>query len=493
MVDNPVLDLVRLKHLRELQQREKAMYPTPALLDFASKCLIVEKEGTSESGLIEFHPWPEQEKALKVIADEPFLVMPKGRQVGATWTVLTVMLWAGSFWSHRLFNIARQSGTDAEGAITRLLILAGYDPNSEPPNMRVLPQSKMPSAWRPRVIGKTRTSLTFANGCHYQAKTASRAIGRGDAAYWALCDEYAFWPWPQRQLAALEHGAARVTIVSTGDGDDDAFARLYKAAVKGEGKWRAHFISAEADPRRDAAWFAANIDAAPDPDLARRELARDVVDVFRPREGAFFTAFSRSRNVREFDVVRSWRTEIGVDFGLAHPAAVFLQISPTGQPFVFDEYLPEDVRTSDFGAGIMDRLARYRFDGQVAGPFADPSGKSRNMQTKIADFEVLRGLGLNPVGQTSKVKDGVVLMCESIGDPDEDRRLIIHPRCAGLITALSNVEKHRNDEDIYDTDGPYSHVLDALRYWHVCRYRGHTAPGIGSVVSGMHGERPAEF
>lgn len=126
------------------------------------------------------------------------------------------------------------------------------------------------------------------------------------------------------------------------------------------------------------------------------------------------------------------------------------------------------------------------------GPFADPAGKARNTQTKRSEFEVFRDLGMRPEGKPSKVANGVVLMVESIGDDhvDEDglpdRRLIIHERCVGLIAAISNVQKHRNDDDIYDTDHEvYSHPLDALRYWHVNRYRKRKSGGsVGYSTSG---------
>ena len=471
--------------------------------DFVESCLIVEKEGATEVGLIPFHLWPDQRVALGVIERERFLVVPKGRQIGITWLELAAMLHAGIVGGNRLFNIARQSGDDAKDAIRRLLILMGYDANTDPPHMAVLPGSPAAmDAWRPTIVGKTTTSITLENGSRFQTKTATRHIARGDAAYWTLCDEFASWPWPMQQLAALEHGAHRVHVVSTGDGDADDFATLFKNAEGGKGKWRSHFVSATADPRRDDEWFRQNVDEAADPDLAARELARDITDVFRPREGAFFKCFKRAQNVREFDVVPGWATETCVDWGLAHPAALFLQISPSGQPFVFDEYLPVDEpRTTDFGEGILARLARYKFGVKVRGPFSDPAGRYRNTQTKRSEFDVFRDLGMRCEGKPSNVNDGVTLMMESIGDEsgvaieDTQKRLIVHPRCAGLIAALANVQPHRNDDNIYDTDHKvYSHPLDALRYWHICRYRRRRGASSGGGIStNMSGSRPSGF
>ena len=182
----------------------------PPLPEFVRHCLIVEKESGK---LIPFEPWPAQEEALAVIEAAEKLVVPKGRQVGITWLELAAMLWAGTFHSNRLFPIARQSDEYAREAIWRLLILAGYDPSSDPARLRVLAESPLPAAWRARIAGRTRRELRLANGSSYRALTATQPIARGLAAYWGLADEFAFWPWPARQLAAMESGCARLHVV----------------------------------------------------------------------------------------------------------------------------------------------------------------------------------------------------------------------------------------------------------------------------------------
>jgi hypothetical protein len=436
---------------------------------FTRHCLIVEKE---TGNLIPFELWPGQEVALAAILRDPFVVWPKGRQIGATWVVLAAMAHAGTFWGHRLFPIARQNEDYAKDAIRRLLYLWGYDPESDPPHMSVLPESPMPEQWRPAIASKTLKSLTLANGSHYQALTATQSIARGEAAYWSLADEYAFWPWPKKQLAALEHGASRVTVVSTGESDEDDFHELYSSALAGRGKWRPHFTPASADPRRDAEWFRVNVDEAPDPDLARRELARTVEDVFRPVEGNYFKRFTRERNVRKFDIVPNWSTSNGVDFGLVHPFCLWLQVSPAGQPFVFAEYGPEDLPTPEFAQGIRRTEAELLTAEGVElvrhthTAYCDPAGKSRNSQTSRSEFEVMRAAGFQPLGNVSSVRDGCDLMKNSIADPDIP--LVVHPRCVKLIRALSQMPPDKNDPNVYAQKHPvFSHPLDALRYWYV--------------------------
>jgi len=444
--------------------------PVP-VAEFVTSCLIVEKEGETEGGLIPFRLWDAQREALEVIEQEPFLTLPKGRQVGITWLELAAMGHAARSGGNRLFNIARPSGAEARDAIRRLLILYGYDANSDPPNMQVLPESPPEMArWRPAIVSKTLTSLTLENGSHFQAKTATRHIARGDAAYWTLCDEYAFWMWPKEQLNALEHGAHRVHVVSSGNGGEDAFSNLCKVALAGHGKWRLHFVSATADPRRDDEWFRRNIDEAANPDLAKRELARKLEDVFLSASGNYFKRFSHERNVREFSIVPNWEVTNGVDFGFVHPVCLWFQVSPSGQPFIFGEYLPTEIPSPEFAQGCIeyerDLLAAEGVElAAERGPmYCDPAGKARNMQTSRSEFDVMQAAGFRPHGETSGFRDGCDLLTNAIAPPEIP--LIIHPRCVKTIQALLQIPPDKLQPDVYLQKHPvYSHPVDAARYW----------------------------
>ena len=240
------------------------------------------------------------------------------------------MLWAGTFWGMRLLPIARQSDEYAREAIVRLLVLAGYDPASEPGKLRRLPQSPLPEAWRPRIVGKTRRELRLENGSVFRALTATQPIARGLAAYWGLADEYAFWPWPAKQLAAMESGCARLHVVSTGNGEDDAFAALYHNAVAGRGEYKAFFLPSDADPRRGADWYRRNVEEAADPESARREHALCPEDAFRAPEGVFFKRFSYERNVAKLAIMRGWQTLPGDRLRLSPPGLPVGAARPDG-------------------------------------------------------------------------------------------------------------------------------------------------------------------
>jgi hypothetical protein len=278
-----------------------------------------------------------------------------------------------------------------------------------------------------------------------------------------LADEYAFWPWPDKQLAAMESGCTRLHIVSTGNGEGDAFQALYENALAGRGAYQTLFISSGADPRRDADWYQRNVTEAADPEAARREHARSPQDAFAAPEGVYFKRFSRERHIKKLEIVANWQSFRGIDFGYRHPACLWAQRSPAGQLFIVDELLPENLTTPEFAAAIKAREAGFGLVVPVRASYCDPAGRATNVQTAASEFEVLRGAGLAPQGKPSSVRDGCVRIMDSLAD--EAQPLIIAERCSGLIRALSSVRPHRGRPEVYDFEHQrFSHPLDALRY-----------------------------
>lgn len=125
----------------------------------------------------------------------------------------------------------------------------------------------------------------------------------------------------------MESGCARLHIVSTGNGDDDAFAALYGNAVAGRGAYKTLFISSDADPRRDLEWYRVNVEEAADPDSARREHARSPLDAFRSPEGAYFKRFRFERHVKEIEIVPNSETFRAIDFGYRHPGVAQTELA----------------------------------------------------------------------------------------------------------------------------------------------------------------------
>lgn len=466
-------DLDRLRRVRTLRER-LARQRAPDEAAFLESCQIEDKV---TGGLIFFRLWSAQVALLPELQHDRLLIL-KARQLGLTWLDLGHWLYEGTFWGHRLFLIARQTLDDAADGIHRLKVM----------------HDSLPAEWRQPIVVDNTFSLGLANGSRYHAVTSTTRIAHGRAAYGGLLDEFALYENQGEVLAGAEPACERLHIVTTGQGGGDLTEAIWQAAGRGDGRWRRVFLPWTAHPERDAEWHALNVDQAPEPRRARREYAATPEDAFSSPQGVYFERLDPTRNTADLPVERHWTTWRLVDFGFRHPACLWMQRAPSGQLLIVDELLPDGTRepltTPEFAAAILDRETTYNLDPPPRATYCDPAGRAASAQTGESEFEVFARAGLRPEGKTSSIRDGCVRIMDALADPVLP--LVVASRCTGLITALSRVKPHRTQTECYDYDHVlYSHPLDALRYGLVNVTPG--KGGIGSVVSGMHGERPAEF
>ena len=208
------------------------------------------------------------------------------------------MLHAGTFWGNRLFPIARQSLEYAQDAITRMLILAGYDPNTNPPTCACCPSRRClrhgaRTSWpRRRRASRSPTAATS------RALTATQQIGRGLAAYWGLADEFAFWPWPAQQLAAMESRLRSPAHRLDRQRRGRRLPRRWKLAVAGKGEYAPAVHPRERRPaaRRRVVPAQRRRGRRPGPCAAASTRSRRTTPSASP-EGAYFKRFDRERNV----------------------------------------------------------------------------------------------------------------------------------------------------------------------------------------------------
>jgi len=447
----------RRARLVTLQDRSPKIPP----LDFLAACQIEDKE---TGALVPFRLWPSQVELVDELAAHERVFGLKARQLGWTWTVLGYLLYLGSFWGNRLFLIASQSGADAQAAIHRLKIM----------------HSTLRHDWRQPIVKDNTTELVFANGSRYESLKATKRAGRSRAAYAALADEFAFWDWPDEQLAALDAACKHLYAVTTGNGAGDYAHSLWKNAQAGRGLWHTVFHPWSAHPDRDADWYRLHVTEASEPRLARREYAATPEDAFAAPEGVFFERFASDRNTADVAVVRSWPTVRAVDFGYHHPACAWIQTSPAGQPFVVAELAPSDMTTDELVAEIRRVDASLGLLHPPARTYCDPAGNAANVQTAQSEVQILRAAGLQPTSKPSSIRDGCVRLMGMLADPELP--LVVSRACPWTIEALSCVTPDRHRPDLYDETSDYTHILDALRYWAVNQAA--AAPTLKAVSGG---------
>lgn len=425
----------------------------PRLAEFLQACSIEDKE---TGALIPFILWRAQ---LEIVAEfqaaidsgdwsavERKIIL-KARQLGLTWLILGILLYLGTFWGHRLFLVVSQSGDDSQSAMQRLNLM----------------RDSLPECWRQPIVRDNTTEIAFANGSRYEAGKATKRYGRSKAAFAALLDEVAFWEWPEEQMAALWAACKIMIVVTTSDGPGDYVHKIWQNAGAGKGRWRRTFLPWTACPNRDAEWYRLNVLEAEEPRRALREFAATPEEAFSAPEGVFFERFLRERNTDDISPVSGWRTERAVDFGYRHPACVWIQTAPSGQPFVVAELVPSDTTTDEFAAAIKRVDVALGVRPHVT--YCDPAGNAANVQTAKSEVETLREYGLNPISRASSIRDGCVRIMSALAD--QALPLVVSRSCPWLIEALSTVRPDKHRPDLYDEGSDYTHVLDALRYWAV--------------------------
>jgi hypothetical protein len=456
-----------------LSDEEVALLTTgraiPGEREFIEARQIEDKESGKR---VPFTLWPAQLEILPRLQERKLFAL-KARQLGITWLDLAHWLYETTFWGSRLVLVARQTHEDALDAIHRLKV----------------PRASLPPEWQTPIVGDRRQSLTFANGSRFKALTTTKRMGRSHAAYGALVDEFCFFDAEEEELSALEAACERIHIVSSGNGAGDHAHRLWRAAENGEGLWTTLFLPWSAHPGRDQRWYAQNVLAAASPRLARREYASCPEDAFAAPEGVFFERFSRERNVDEVNIASSWDTYRCVDFGYHYPACAWLQVSPRGQQFVVAELTPHDLTTEEFALAILETEKSFRLAKPPRGTYVDPAGKGVNSHTSESEVAVFRRHGIDCRTRSSGVREGCVLLMDALAHPELP--LVVAASCRWTIEALACVPPDPHQPERYDERSPYTHILDALRYFAVnSPARGGVPPRTCRVVSSSaHGRR----
>jgi hypothetical protein len=434
----------RLSRLEERQgpprdAGKRTRIPKP--LDVIQAMHIVDKDSGCS---VPFTLWPAQRRLLKSMLANERLVVVKARQLGCSYLALGLLLVYAITEPEQLFLVARQSLEESAEAIVRLKSMLA----SLPDELRL--ESTIENVF----------SLGLSNGSRVRAMSSTKSIGRGLSARYVIADELAWWQDSEAMLAALEPGAHRLHVISTGAGSGDFFEKLYLKGVSGEGRWRSEFLSWKDHPHRGRAWYSANVTHAPSPSLARREHAGQPSDAFLSPQGTYFERFDPARNVADIGIVCEWPTYRGVDFGLTASAVVWVQQAPSGQLFVVHELLPHNVTTSELANLVRatDALLGVR----PALSYCDIAGAARNTQTAATDFSIFAAAGLHPVGKPQSVRDGAMALLDAIASPTIP--LVVSRKCEHLIAAFSTIKPDRNQPDRPDEASPHAHVIDATRY-----------------------------
>lgn len=228
---------------RERRRRRKAMPAViPAPANFIPLLTIEEPQG-QDTALIPFALWPAQVNALEIIGQAQRLIILKARQLGITWLILAWAYWLCIFHPGRTVLFFSKGQLEADELIRRG---AGM-------HARYLGQ-------KPAITKENTSELVWANGSRWRSLPATASAGRSFTASVVVLDEYAFMVYAQQVYSAVKptiDNGGKMIILSSANGEDNAFATQWTAAEKGESTFTPLFLPWTARPDRTPEWYAA--------------------------------------------------------------------------------------------------------------------------------------------------------------------------------------------------------------------------------------------
>lgn len=182
--------------------------------------------------------------------------------------------------------------------------------------------------------------------------------------------------------------------------------------------------------------------------------------------GSVYPEFDRTLNASAETIKPGETLHVGMDFNVAHGAAV-LHVLRGDEPHAVAEL------TEVFDTPAMVRLLtdRYKAKGHAIMIYPDASGKNRKSQNASeSDIALLRQAGFSICANPGNplVKDRVLSMNRLIHSEGRRRYRVNPEACPHLVEALEKQAYDKHGEP--DKSGGMDHVLDAAGYFIVYRY-----------------------
>lgn len=185
-------------------------------------------------------------------------------------------------------------------------------------------------------------------------------------------------------------------------------------------------------------------------------------------ENVVFDQFDLGLHVRHVDFDPNLPLYRSLDFGFANPfVCLWIQIDNEGVVRVIDEYVRSRATIDVHAAELKSRTPVG--ESRVISTFCDPAGAGANDVTGTSAVRELRSLGINVRYRRSGITEGIELIRRAIRAGDGKSRLVVSPKCARLIEALTcyHYPDTPADNELPLKDGVYDHPIDALRYFFV--------------------------
>ena len=194
-----------------------------------------------EFGIIPLAPWVHLHQLVEIIEENNRVIILKARQIGVTWLMCAIALWYVLFKHSSTVLMFSRRETESVGMKNRVVFMHG-----------LLPE------WLRIPYDKNNDELVNfpIMNSKIQSFPATEGSGRMENASLVILDEWAFQHYAEANFTAIlpvvEHG--KLVGLSTADGRNNTFARIWFAAKKKLNSFIPVFIPYTVRPGRDEAW-----------------------------------------------------------------------------------------------------------------------------------------------------------------------------------------------------------------------------------------------
>lgn len=437
---------------------------------------------------------PATRSILATFLEEDLIVMPKSRQMQATWMAVVFGLWkAMSRQGSAVFFVSRKED-DAGFSRDLSLLSRAYFVYTHLPQELQVPCSKGLAPPVLRFPGQYSSIMGLTQD--------SDALRQYTASL-VVCDEWAFQEKARESYSAMIptlKGGGKLIGISTPNGPNNLFFDLVHDRTQNEKEntnyqiQRQHkgllieknkknnyaviWLHYSADPLKDEKWAREEKKSM----SSSEEWEREFEISFSTMAGLrVYPAFSRDKHVGQLQPIDGkpiWR---GWDFGYGHPAVVWCQLDNDGRLNVLAEHMGYDITIENF-ADEVRKLSKKMFpyceEFKDAG---DSAGKQASDKSERTTIDLLRKKGIRIQSRKLPIRDGVDTIRRLIQPPrDLPTRLKVDVGCRTLIDGFTGgFVRQEQDDMIPVKDGKYDHLMDALRYLVMVLFNATTGLPIG--------------
>jgi len=203
--------------------------------------------------------------------------------------------------------------------------------------------------------------------------------------------------------------------------------------------------------------------------------------------GVVYQGFQRTRNIREIEIDRALPLFWALDFNVDPMSSIVAQ-KRGEEILVLDEVVLSRASTLQACEEFHERYPNHQAGIVIYG---DASGQ-RLQTAGTTDYQIVkeyfrqtayRNVKFRVPPSNPSVRERVALVNAKLFSADEEIRLLVHPRCTGLVADFEEIT-FKPDTSVIDKerDPKRTHLSDALGYliWQECRPR---------VVFGEQGRR----